>query len=306
MITALLYAVTVLVWGTTWFAIKFQLGIVSPEVSVFYRFVIGGAVMLAWALIKGDSFRFSWRDHGYLAAMGATLFSFNFVVFYYATEGLTTGLVAVIMSTAVAWNVFNARFILGRTIEHVVLLGALFGVSGIAVVFWPAVQGLHFGDLTFRSLGLALLGALFFSVGSTLSQRNHTSRLPLIASTAVAMGYGALLLLLWIVGQGQPFAFDGSAGYLLSLAYLSLFGTVIGFACYLAVVGRLGAARASYATVLFPLVALGISTFLEDYRWSLSAIVGVALVLCGNVIVLGGARWQRRAMAAAKPEGTPS
>ena len=299
MTTALLYAVTVLVWGTTWLAIKFQLGSVTPEVSVFYRYIVGGLAMLLWAWLKGDSFRFSRRDHLFLAAMGGTLFSFNFVVFYYATEGLTTGLVAVLMSTAVVWNVFNARIFLRRPFEPIVLLGAAFGITGIAVVFWPAVAGLHLGDATLRNLGLGLLGALLFSLGSVVSQRNQARRLPLIASTAVAMGYGILLLLLWILFRGLPFVFDASAPYVLSLLYLAVFGTVVGFACYLVLVGRLGAARASYATVVFPVVALGLSTLFEDYRWSLSALAGVALVLCGNAIVLGGPQLRRRLQHAA-------
>ena len=307
MTTALLYAATVLVWGTTWLAIKFQLGAVAPEVSVFYRFIIGGLAVLIWAWLRGESLRFSRRDHLFLALMGGTLFSFNFVVFYYATEGLTTGLVAVLMSTAVVWNVFNARIFLRRALEPIVLLGAVFGITGIAVVFWPAVANLHLGDTTLRSLGLGLLGALLFSLGSIISQRNQARRLPLIASTAVAMGYGILLLLLWILVQGLPFVFDMAAPYVLSLLHLALFGTVVGFACYLVLVGRLGAARASYATVLFPVVALGLSTLFEDYRWSLSALVGVALVLCGNAIVLGAPHLRRRFLAAAaKAEGSPS
>jgi drug/metabolite transporter (DMT)-like permease len=62
------------------------------------------------------------------------------------------------------------------------------------------------------------------------------------------------------------------------------------FGAYLTLLGRIGADRAAYATVLFPLVALAISTVVEDYAWTPIALAGVALVLTGNLLVLLAAR----------------
>lgn len=307
MITTLLYAVTVLLWGTTWFAIKFQLGVVSPEVSVFYRFALAALMMLAWAGLRGERMVFTLKTHVFLLLLGAFLFSTNYVLFYHATENLTTGLVAVIFSTAVVWNLINGRIFLGRALEPLVVLGAVFGIAGIVTVFWPAVANLEVGGPVLTSVGFGLMGTFSFSLGNIVSQRNQDQHLPFIASTAFAMGYGSLLLLLWALVSGQSFVFESTAPYVLSLAYLTVLGTVIGFFCYLSLVGRLGAARAAYATVLFPIVALGISTLFEGYHWSLSALVGVALVLCGNVIVLAAPQLRRRFSApAVKPEGEVS
>jgi drug/metabolite transporter (DMT)-like permease len=294
MVNVLLYAVIVLVWGTTWLAIKYQLGVVAPEISVLYRFAIAALVMFCWAWLRGDSLRFKLRDHGFLALMGAFIFSTNYVLFYIATAELTTGLVAVIFSTAVAWNIINARVFMGRAMEPLVGLGAAFGLSGITVVFWPSLANLAENAAVVWSLALCILGTLLFSLGNITSQRNQEQRLPFIASTAFAMGYGTLLLMLWALVSGQTFNFDSSAPYVLSLAYLTLFGTVLGFATYLLLVGRLGAARASYATVMFPIVALGLSTIFEDYRWSTSGLLGVALIIIGNVIVLAAPLLRRR------------
>lgn len=81
-------------------------------------------------------------------------------------------------------------------------------------------------------------------------------------------------------------AFDSSVVYVGSLVYLALFGSVIAFGCYLTLVGNIGADRAAYATLLFPIVALAISTVWEDYQWTRSAAIGVGLIMLGNMWML--------------------
>ena len=250
--------------------------------------------MFAWAWLRGDRLRLPLRDHAFLVLLGAFLFSTNYVLVYHATLGLTTGLVAVIFSTAVVWNMINGRLLLGRRLEPLVILGALFGLAGIVIVFWPELEAFESGGLVLTSVGFCLLGTFSFSLGNIVSQRNQDRRLPFIASTAYGMSYGALLLFAWALVRGLPFAFDSSPPYVWSLAYLTVLGTVVGFASYLLLVGRLGAARAAYATVLFPIVALWLSTLFEGYAWSLSGLLGVGLILCGNVVVLAAPHIRRR------------
>jgi drug/metabolite transporter (DMT)-like permease len=80
-------------------------------------------------------------------------------------------------------------------------------------------------------------------------------------------------------------AFDASARYVGAWLYLAIPGSVVGFTAYLMLVGRLGPERAAYCTVLFPLVALAISSLVEDFRWTPPALAGLALVMTGNVLV---------------------
>jgi len=60
----LLYTVTVLIWGSTWFAIRFQLGPVPPDLSVAYRFGLAAALLAGYCLLTGRSLRFPLRAHG--------------------------------------------------------------------------------------------------------------------------------------------------------------------------------------------------------------------------------------------------
>lgn len=113
---ALLYLSTVLIWGTTWIAIKVQLGPVPIPLSIAYRFFLAAAALFAILAWRGQLRRPRGTALGLIAAQGLTLFCFNFLCFYYASHYLPSGLVAVVFSTATLWNALNARLILKRRI----------------------------------------------------------------------------------------------------------------------------------------------------------------------------------------------
>lgn len=290
MSTALLYITLVLVWGSTWIMVKFQVGVVAVEASVAYRFVIAAAFMFAWATLLRLPLHFGPRDHLFMMLQGLLIFSTNFFLMYLAAQYLTTGLIAVVFSTASAMTlIFNAA-LQRRPPPPRVLLGALLGVLGIAVIFGPELGGLEVTGDAGLGLLLSVAGTVSFSLGGIVSARNQAAGLSVRGSTAWAMAYGALLLTLLALLRGQDFGFDPGLPYVASLLYLAVFGSVIAFACYFALLARIGAEKAAYATVLFPIVALGISTFAEDYRWSLAALAGVLLTLLGNLLVLSRPR----------------
>ena len=282
-----LYALTVLLWGTSWIAVKFQLGSVAPEVSVVYRFVIAAAAMIAFCLIARKPMRFSVRDHGFMAFQGICLFSSNYFFIYLGTQYLTTGLVAVLFSTVVVMNIIGTALVFGQRIRPVMVAGAALGMTGIALVFWPELASFDLASDGMKGVGLTLIGTAFASAGMLTSAWVQRRRLlPVIQTNAYGMIYGALAITLLTLALGSPFTFDTAPRYVLSLLYLALGGTVIGFWSYLTLVGRIGADRAAYVTVLFPIVALAISTWFESFQWTGSAALGIVLVLCGNVLIL--------------------
>lgn len=299
MTVLLLYAVTVLIWGTTWLPIKMQLGVVPAEVSVAYRFLIASALLFGWCALRRLPLRFSPRDHLFIAGLGLTFFSINYLLFYNGSAFLTSGLVAIVFSTVSLMNIVNARIFFGRRPEAMVLVGALVGVAGLATIFWPDIVGFSLGDGGSVGLLLCLAGTLSASLGTMTSARNQKAGVPVIQANAFGMGYGALAMLAYAAAMGSPLTFEGTAEYTLSLAYLSVFGSVIAFGCFLTLVGRIGPERAAYATVLFPIIALGVSTVFEDYQWSLRAGIGVGLIVLGNALVLLKPLPKRRTAAAA-------
>ena len=286
----LLYSGTVLIWGSTWLAIRFQLGVVSPEISLVYRFGIASLLLLVWCRVRGIPPPTGWRNHSSLILLGACLFSFNYLLFYIAAEDLATGLLAVIFSTMTVMNILNGALFLSRRVEWRIILGSGFGLTGICLVFWPEVIALGKAHNIFLAVLLGVIATYFASLGSIISVRNQKSGIQVISGNAFGMLYGTALMTLYALISGVHFNFDPSFGYLGSLMYLSVFGSALAFTLYLTLVGQIGPEKAAYATVLFPIVALTLSTLFENYRWSHLAGIGVLLVLVGNMIVLTNRR----------------
>ncbi|NIA68256.1 DMT family transporter [Pelagibius litoralis] len=281
-----LYVFTVLVWGTSWIAMTFQIGVVAQELSVAYRFAAAALIVFAWAFAAKQGLRFGLRRHLLLMAMGLFMFSLNFYLFYTAAAYLTSGLLAVIFSMTAVMNIVNGRLFLARRSTPRIIMGAVLGAVGVAALFWPEVSSLDLADKGLTGLLLSLAGTYCFSLGNITSARAQSEGLPLLSCNAWGMAYGAVIMFALALITGAPFTFDPGLGYVVSLFYLAIFGSVFAFAAYLTLLGRIGADRAAYATVLFPLVALAISTVVEDYVWTAPALAGVVLVLIGNLLVL--------------------
>ena len=282
----LFYIVTVAIWGSTWIAIKFQLGSVDPTLSVGYRFSLAALLLLLWCWVGRLPMRFSLVEHGFMLMQGVMLFSLNYLLFYLAEQQIASGLAAVIFSTVLLMNMVNGAIFLKSPLDRKVMAGGMLGLSGIVLVFRPEITSFTLNQGGLYGVFLSLFATYFASLGNILSARNQKNNLPIVQTNAIGMGYGALLMLgaAWLTGK--PFLFDTSASYILSLVYLAIFGSIIAFGCYLSLIGRIGADRAAYATLLFPLVALAISTVWEDYHWTGSAAAGVLLILAGNLLML--------------------
>jgi drug/metabolite transporter (DMT)-like permease len=280
-----LYLLTVLIWGTTWIALKLQLGVVAIPVSIVYRFGFAALMLFAILLLSGRLQKVNRRGQLICVAQGLCLFCVNFMCFYTASQWIPSGLIAVVFSTSTLWNALNARIFFKQKVARNVLGGCALGLLGLACLFWPELSGHSASRETLIGLGLALLGTLCFSAGNMLSSLQQKAGLRPLTTNAYGMLYGAGMLALYCLLSGTPFSFEWNTRYISSLAYLVVAGSVIGFTAYLTLVGRMGPERAAYCTVLFPVVALNISAFAEGYHWTLPALAGLALVMLGNVLV---------------------
>ncbi len=281
-----LFAACVAIWSTTWIAITFQLGRVAPEVSVLYRFVLASLLLFAWCRARGLTLAFSAAQHAGMALQGVLAFSLNYVLTYYAQQSVVSGVVAVGYSASPLINLFLLRVLFGLPMSRRVALGGVLGLIGIVLVFWPEFARLEAGEATRVGVAYAAAAVLFSSFGSMAAHRNQAAGLPIWQTMAWGMLYGSVANLAIVLALGRPLDFDGSASYVLSLAYLVVFGSILAFGSFLHLLERVGAARAGYIGVIIPIVALGISSIFEGYRWTLLAIAGVAVSVAGNVIIL--------------------
>lgn len=281
-----LYVVSVAIWGSTWLAIEFQLGVVAPEVSIVYRYLLASGILFLWCKYRGLSLIFQAKYHLWFAALGLLLFSLNYILAYRAQEHLTSALAAITFSMLLWMNIVLSRFLFGTRATPRVLFGAALGIIGIVVIFAPQVEMVSLGDSVFYGCVLALAGALTASCGNMASQAAQKRALPVMQTNAWGMLYGALMTGIVAVASGRTFTFDATFTYIASLVYLALFGSVIAFGAYLTLVGRIGAHRAGYAAVMWPVVALALSMAFEGLRLDAPIVIGTSFVLLGNLLVL--------------------
>ncbi|MBY0530404.1 MAG: DMT family transporter [Xanthobacteraceae bacterium] len=281
-----LYATVVILWGASWLPLRLQLGVVSPEVSGVWRFLLGGLIVFGWLIAVKGRVHFSFADHARFAILGVTMFSFNFVSAYYAGFHLNGGLLAVLFSLTAVVNPIYAA-ILGRGgLNLRIVAGALIGVAGVALLFGPKIISVDGQAGTLTGVALMLLSIFIFSTGNMFSAAFQARGLPVLSANAWSMLYGTAFIALLALANGQPFIVEWTPKYVLSILWLAIAGTAIGFFAYVTLIGRIGTGRTGYVTVLMPLVALVLSTFFEGYVWTVYAFIGVALVMIGNAIVL--------------------
>ena len=285
---ALLYFVVLLAWGSSWFAISFQLGDVAPQVSIVWRFLLASIILFIWCYFRGLKLTFPWRDHLSWLLLGFFLFCVNYICAYFGTFYLASGLVCLIFSTLTLFTVFNGFIFFKKPIRLPILVGAVVGIAGLSIIFsneisstdWSLESGVVKGFLWM------LLATFFASIGMLLSGQFQARKIPLVQSNAFSMLYGSLILVSYITVSDVSFSFNTSYSYVLSLVYLALIASVIGFGVYLKLVGNIGADKASYVNIFTPTIALLLSTLFENYEWSWVGLVGVLLIIIGNIIVL--------------------
>jgi drug/metabolite transporter (DMT)-like permease len=281
-----LFFIPSIIWGSTWYAIKFQLTDVNPLLSVAYRFTMAGLILLVITLLKKKTLRFGWRVHLLFILQGLLLFGFDYWLVYEAEQYLTSGLIAVVFSIIVFSNAIFASLFLKSRITLPITIGGLLAIAGTMLIFKKEVTSLFVKDAVFGSLIMSFGALLLASLGNVLSAYNQQKKLPLLQVNAYSMLYGSVFLFTLGLFMGIPVRFDTTSSYLISLSYLAVFGSVVAFSTYLQLIGRVGPAKASYALVLVPVIAMIFSTFFESYEWQQSALAGMPILILGNLIAM--------------------
>ena len=289
-----LYLSVVLIWGTTWIAIYAQQSVSTSAVTVavFWRFLVASLMMIVLLKLMKRLHRLSLQDHLFCLVQGGCVFGFNFVCFYYASGYISSGLESVIFSMAIMYNAINSWIFFGQRPSPRLVPAVLLGMAGIVALFWHDLRDTQASAGLMWGIGLSALGTLGFSFGNMISQRHQRRQCDLLTTNSYGMLYGALLMALVSLLQGVSLQPTWNGQWLAALSYLAIVGSVVGFAAYFTLVGRIGSSRAAYTTVLFPLVALALSTRYEGYEWHASAIPGLVMILLGNLVMF--ARWPAR------------
>lgn len=293
--TTSIFLIVVVIWGSTWIAARYQLGTVPIEWALTYRMALAALLIWTYLLITGKAPTLTRLDHVAMLGLGLLMFGINYVTAYAAIARIPSGLVALISSLLVPVNAIALRFVFGQPWNMRVLAGAALGFAGLGLVFWHDLTALAWSTQTAEGVWLSIASVAFVCAGQMIAVRNGRRGISTLGAMAWGLTYGVILLALIGLLRGAPITFDTSPRYLGSLLYLVFIGTIVAFSLYLTLINRIGADRASYVTVLYPIVALLISTWLESYEWSIAAVIGVALVVLGNSLALSGRAAAHRA-----------
>lgn len=279
------------IWGSTWIAIKFQLKTYDssnpdPVISVLYRFIISALLMFSFALYFKMKLTYSRKHHLIFFLQGACNFSINYILTYWAEQYAPSAIIATAFTLLVIYNIFGMKLFFRKKIGSNVYWGALLGIIGIFFIFGHELKSFRAGETDLRGLGLGLISTFFASAGNMLSYKNYLNEIPVTISNAWGMFYGAITTLILSLFLSKEITFSNASGYWISLIYLSIFGTAIAFGAYLTLVGRIGAERASYTSILSPVIAIILSSIFEDLKISVYIFIGLMLCLLGNFVTL--------------------
>lgn len=286
----LLFITASVIWGSTWLVITFQLGEVHPLLSVAYRFALASVILLGFVAWKKRFQTLPIRIHGFLALQGICLFGLNYWAVYQGENYITSALAAVISTSIIYLNILFSWLLLKKPIKKEVVFGALIGFLGIFLLFLPELEDSELSEFAYLGIALVFVGSVLASLGNITSAYTQSKQVPVTLANALSMSYATVFLFALIFIMDIPLTIDMSFKYLSSLVYLAVFGSVIAFWAYLTLVGNIGADKAGYAVLVYPAIALILSAMFEGFEWQLQTIIGLGLIVFGNLIAMN--KWR--------------
>ena len=275
------------IWGSTWIVIRTQLGTVPPQWSVTYRFLVAALAMAALARWKGESLKIGRKGMIAAAFLGFTQFCVNFNAVYLAERHITSGVVATVFALLLIPASLLGWALLGHKPSRRFAWSSLVAVAGIVLLFVHEIRA-HPAEGKQVAVGIALtlVGMIGAAIANVWQARPEIRRFHLFPLLAWSMGAGALVDgIIALAMTGAP-VFDPRPLYWAGVLYLSLFASVLTFSLYYPVVRKIGPAKASYSSVIVPVIAMGFSTAFEHYRWTGLTIAGALLALGGMAAAL--------------------
>lgn len=277
-------------WSGTWSIIGLtQVNIdLDPTISVFIRFILSGMIILIYVALTKRKLSFSIKDHLYFFVLGVFLYSGNYIFFYHSNVYLPSNIPATVFCLLTIFNILGEKIMFKKPITTFTLLGALLGISGIAIIFYKDFMNFNLNSGTTLGLAFALLATLSASLGNMIAIYNKRNfSIPLLQNVAFAMIYGALIALFIALFKGEKFYIPiSNLSYMLGLGYLIFFGSIVAFLCYIKFIENTSASTGGYIGVIMPILALIISMIFEDVKPDIYFLSGLVVVIIGLLLIL--------------------
>jgi drug/metabolite transporter (DMT)-like permease len=278
--------VCTLAWGTTWYAITLQFGVVDPVVSVAWRFALAAVLLFGWCLWRREALGLDRRQQAATLGVGVFVIAIDYALTYWAEQRVVSGVVAVLFAALAFFNLVAFRLAFGQRAPRTAWLAATLGIAGVVLLSWSEIASARLDSRAAVGVALTFGAVACAAVGNIFARRGEEAGAPLAAMMAWAMAYGSVLLIAFALATGRALTFEPSARYVLSLLYLACIGSVLAFLLYYGLARRRGYTVSSYILALTPIIAMTLSTLFEGKNWGLAGLAGAALVLGGQWLLL--------------------
>lgn len=281
--TALLYALLCLIWGSTWLAIKIGLVGVPPFLAAGLRFVLSAVLVGLVLAAKREPIRLTRDDKVCVVSLGLLVFWFDYAAVYWAETRISSGLTAILFSTMPLITALLSRFWTGsETLTRRKVIGILVGVMGTSLLFWPHE---HLGTAPALGMLAALGGSLCAAINLVTMKRHGRHGDPFVLNL-LGMGLGAVCLLVTSALTEQWSSVVWSRSNVLAIVYLSVFGSVVAFSAYYHLIKALDATIVSLSTLVIPIVALALGRAFLHETVTPVAVAGIATILAGVAVAI--------------------
>jgi len=291
-----------LIWGSTYLAIRFVVEGLPPFLSAAARFLVAGAVLLAWRRLRGDpppKIR-EWRA---AAIAGVFMLVGGNGGVVWAEQHVPSGVVSLLVATAPLWMALLDLVIPGgRRPSAWVLLGVLMGLAGIVVLIGPEQFIGHTGQIDLLGAGVVTAAALSWSIGSLYSRQAGLPASPLLATSMEMLAGGAGLFLLGTVA-GEWGRLDLAAVPARSwagLLYLLVLGSWVAFSAYTWLLRVAPTPLVATYAYVNPLVAVALGYLLAGEELSPRTLVAAGIII-GAVALITVLRGRNRAAPPQSP-----
>jgi len=275
-----------LVWGSTYLAIRFAVETIPPFIMAGTRYLIPGLLLFVWRRLAGDPAptRKQWIAG---AIVGLFLLLGGNGLLSWAELRLESGVAALIVGTAPIWMVFFDAALTHKRPRWQVIVGLLTGFGGIILLVGPASLFGGHPRYDLLAIGIVLLAALFWSIGSIYSRDADLPKSPLLG-TGIEMlaGSAGLYLASLVSSEWKTFNLAAvSQQSLLGLLYLILFGTLVGFVAYTWLLRNAPISLVSTYAYVNPLVAILLGNWLANEPLSWHIVLSAGIII-GSVVLI--------------------
>jgi drug/metabolite transporter (DMT)-like permease len=292
-----LFTILSVTWGFTWLCGKWQINnVIIPEFAVFYRFIIASFTIFLYLLIskKYKQLLISKKEFRIVFIYSAFAFSANFILFYYAALHFVTGFSAIVFSFSIilSYVIGNWFFDFQNKIGKKLYISAALGIVGLVCVMWPNLQNITNQSGVFQGLSLCLIATLSFVIGSVF----YESKTKIIKSNFIIIFFWCLVVgAFWSLTFGIIHTLIDNREFVvipvinkyfvITLLYLAIPSSALGYLCFTILIKRIGSVKASYSSLISPIIAIAMSSSFENYKIGIYTFIGVAFVTLSKFIM---------------------